>query len=136
MKLLMFYAHDFWFRPHAKTLEEAPEAEGEDGRSEAVVIFYQAESEDQGREKKVATKWLKNAKWLAGKFGTQRVVLHSFGHLSSSKASVETARAMTADVRERLESAGYEVLETPFGYLHEWKMHVTGESLGRVFKEI
>jgi hypothetical protein len=25
---------------------------------------------------------------------------------------------------------------TPFGYLNEWKLHVAGESLAKVFKEI
>ncbi len=28
------------------------------------------------------------------------------------------------------------VAETPFGYLNEWKMHVAGESLAKVFKEL
>lgn len=136
MKLLMFYAPSFWHRPFAKTLEQAPEAPESGQAEKAVVVFYQAEAEDQGRENKVLSKMLKNIKWLAGKFGTRRVVLHSFGHLSLSKAPPELAQHLAERAAQRLRDAGYEVSATPFGYLNEWKMHVAGESLAKVFKDI
>jgi hypothetical protein len=28
------------------------------------------------------------------------------------------------------------VVVTPFGYLNEWKIHVAGESLAKVFKDL
>ncbi|MBU1156956.1 MAG: threonyl-tRNA synthetase editing domain-containing protein [Proteobacteria bacterium] len=136
MKLLMFYAPSFWHRPFAKSLEEAPDAPEGGQADEAVVVFYHAEAEDQGREAKVLSKMLKNIKWLAGKFGTKRVVLHSFGHLSTSKAPPELAQDLAARAAQRLGDTGYEVSATPFGYLNEWKMHVAGESLAKVFKDI
>jgi hypothetical protein len=43
---------------------------------------------------------------------------------------------MVQDARQRLETSGYSVTVTPFGYLNEWKLHVAGESLAKVFKEI
>lgn len=132
----MFYAPSFWHKPFAKSLEEAPEATQSDQTSDAVVVFYHAEAEDQGRETKVVNKMLKNIKWLAGKFNTKRVVLHSFGHLSTSKAPPELAQEMAGRTAQRLSDTGYEVSATPFGYLNEWKMHVAGESLAKVFKEI
>ena len=136
MKLLMFYAPSFWHRPFAKSLDQAPQA-AESGQAEkAVVVFYHAEAEDQGRETKVLGKMLKNIKWLAGKFATKRVVLHSFGHLSASKAPPELAQELANQTAQRLTASGYEVSATPFGYLNEWRMHVAGESLAKVFKEI
>jgi nucleotide-binding universal stress UspA family protein len=64
------------------------------------------------------------------------VVLHSFGHLSLSKAPPELAQELADDAAQRLERAGYQVSATPFGYLNEWQMHVAGESLAKVFKDI
>ncbi|MGA2939701.1 MAG: threonyl-tRNA synthetase editing domain-containing protein, partial [Syntrophobacteraceae bacterium] len=51
-------------------------------------------------------------------------------------ASPESAAAIREEVRSRLERAGFEVFETPFGWQTEWKLHVSGESLAKVFKEI
>ena len=136
MKLLMFYAPSFWFKPFEKTLEEVPDHQGEKAVENAVIVFYHGEAEDVERRKKVLTKALKNIKWLAGKFGTKTVVLHSFGHLSASKAPPEFTAELMAEVIERLTNAAYEVHTTPFGYLNEWKIHVAGESLAKVFKEI
>jgi Archaea-specific editing domain of threonyl-tRNA synthetase len=136
VKLLMFYAPSFWYSTFAKVLESAPEVEQEEEACQAVVVFYQAEAEDQGRESKVLSKLVKNVKWLAGKFATKRVVLHSFGHLSASKAPPGLAQELALEAARRLANADYEVSLTPFGYLNEWKMHVAGESLAKVFKEI
>jgi hypothetical protein len=35
----------------------------------------------------------------------------------------------------RLENAGYTVMVTPFGYFDEFRIHVAGDSLEKVFKE-
>jgi Archaea-specific editing domain of threonyl-tRNA synthetase len=136
LKLLMFYSPEFWVKPFEKAVPDAPEHPEEEIFQRAVIIFYHAEAEDTERESNVISKWVKNAKWLAGKFDTKTVVLHSFNHLSSSKASVESAASIRDSVRERLERAGFEVFETPFGWQNEWKLHVSGESLAKVFKEI
>lgn len=136
MKLLMFHAPEFWFKTFDKAIPDAPDCEEEKSFRQAVVIFYQVEGEDAGREERIVSKWVKNAKWIAGKFATRTVILHSFNHLSLSKAPPETAHRLAAQVRGRLERAGFSVFETPFGYLNEWKLHVSGESLGKVFKEI
>lgn len=137
MKLLMFYAPEFWHKPFSKTLPQAPDADpaGQAVR-DSVVVFYHGEAEDHERRASVLAKTLKNIKWLAGKFGTRGVVLHSFGHLSESKADPEFVRELVAEVRQRLESTGYTVSETPFGYFNEWKLHVAGDSLAKVFKSI
>ena len=136
MKLLLFYAPSFWFKTYRKVLEEVPDHEQEALFEEAVVVFYQVESEDVDRRGKVLTRFVKNVKWLAGKFGSKTVVLHSFNHLSDSKAGPEFAGPLIEEVRERLERSGYTVGMTPFGYLNEWKIHVAGDSLAKVFKEL
>lgn len=132
----MFYAPSFWARTYEKALPEAPEAQAELAAEAAVVVFYQAEAEDAGREAQVLAKLVKNVKWLAGKFASKNVVLHSFGHLSASKAPPGLAQGIADQAAARLAATGYTVQATPFGYLNEWKLHAAGPSLAKVFKEI
>ncbi len=136
MKLLMFYAHEFWFKTTHKVLDSAEETQSDQRIQDAVVIFVHAEAEDEADSRKILTKMIKNIKWLAGKFASKNIVLHSFSHLAISKSSPEFAHHILIDARKRLENTGFTVEMTPFGYLHEFSLHVSGESLGRVFKEI
>jgi hypothetical protein len=89
MKLLLFYAHTWWFRTAAKSLPHVPDSDREESIDNAVVVFFHAEKEDEEKGKSLLDKLVKNIKWLAGKFDTKHVVIHSFNHLSSSKASPE-----------------------------------------------
>jgi len=135
MKLLMFYTKEWWYKTASKTLETAPDIEIEESMPDAVVFFFHCEVEDEEKYGSVCEKFVKNIKWLAGKFSTKNVVLHSFNHLSSSKSSPEFAKRLLDDVIIRLERTGYTVMQTPFGYFNEFKMHVAGDSLAKVFKE-
>jgi hypothetical protein len=136
MKLLLFYAPSFWFKTYQKVLEQVPDQDLEADCQHAIVVFYHVEAEDLKRSAKVLTKFIKNIKWLSGKFDSKSVVLHSFNHLSGSKAPADFADELIQQARDRLERSGYSVTVTPFGYLNEWKLHVAGESLAKVFKEI
>jgi hypothetical protein len=136
MKLLMFQARRFWYRPYVKSLPDAPDAEGEHEVTDAAVIWIHAEEKDPARRGKVLSKMLKNIKWLANKRDLERVVLHSFTHLSDSKADPIFAQALLQEAGDRLRRTGYEVWITPFGYVCEWELSVRGESLGRVFKSL
>jgi hypothetical protein len=135
MKLLMFSVHDWWYKTASKGLADAPDEEGEESVKNAVVIFFHAEAEDETKRDSVIQKFVKNTKWIAGKFTTKNVVLHSFNHLSMSKSSPEFAKGLLDEVVERLRRTGYQVIITPFGYFNEFRMHVAGDSLAKVFKE-
>jgi len=136
MKIIMFYTRSFWWKPHQKVLENTllnPETQEV---KDTVVVFYQVEAQDPKREKRVVEKLVKNIKWLARKFETKKIVLHSFNHLSLSKASPEEALSLIEKAKEKLKRGGFELYETPYGWLNEWKMHVAGESLAKVFKDL
>lgn len=136
MKLVMFFAKEFWYRTFERTLPTVPETQEERGVEQAVVVFFQAEAEDEDRAERVLTKLIKNIKWLCGKFGSRRVVFHSFNHLGASRSSPEFAQGLVGRAMDRLSAAGFEVAATPFGYLNEWRLHVLGDSLAKVFKQI
>jgi hypothetical protein len=135
MKLLLFYMPSFYYKTHAKSLPSAPDVNEEKEVTECVVALVQVEEDDPEKGKKVLDKLLKNVKWLCGKFGTKKVVLHFFSHLSQSRAEPDYARDLLVRAADRLEGAGYEAHLTPFGYFCEMKLHIGGESLAKVFKE-
>ena len=136
MKNILFYAPSFWFKTFEKVLPDVADQDVEKTCRSAVVVFYQLEGQDVSRRGKVLTKWVKNIKWLAGKYASKTIVLHSFNHLSASKAPPDFALGFVQEAVERLGRTGYHVTVTPFGYLNEWKIHVAGESLAKVFKEL
>lgn len=131
----MFYTREWWYKTASKTLEDVPEVDKQEAMDTAVVIFFHCEADDETNFVGAAEKFVKNAKWLAGKFQTKNVVLHSFNHLSSSKSTPEFAKKLLEEVMLRLERTGYQVMVTPFGYFTEFRMHVAGDSLAKVFKE-
>ncbi|MBI4689647.1 MAG: hypothetical protein HY754_05205 [Nitrospirae bacterium] len=135
MKLLMFYVHEWWYKTALKSLPDVPDSEKEESLKDAVVIFFHSEAEDEGKKENVLQKFVKNTKWIAGKFNTKNVVLHSFNHLSVSKSSPDFAKVLLGEAVERLERTGYRVMITPFGYFNEFRMHVAGDSLAKVYKE-
>ena len=135
MKLLLFYAHSFSYKTAAKSLATVPDVEKNESVANGVVIFFHVETEDVEKRGKVIQKFVKNTKWLCGKFATKDVVLHSFNHLSASKAEPDFSKMLLDEVVERLERTGYLVMVTPFGYFNEFNLHVAGDSLAKVFKE-
>lgn len=136
MKLLLLYAPDYWLRPFEKNLTEVPDVVNEIQTQNAVVALIHAEEKDQADSGNVVTKAVKNIKWLARKFETTQVVLHSFAHLSSSKATPLATEQLLQQMAERLRSVGFTVSTTPFGYFNEFRIHVAGPSLAKVFVEI
>ncbi len=134
MKVLLIYCKVFGYTPTIKTLEIA-EVNNKPASFENVqTAFIQMEEEDHEKESQVAKKLLKNIKWVCGKNNTKKVVLHSFAHLSESKADPEFSKKIFDNVQERLENVGYEVFQTPFGYFLDLQMDAPGFSLARVFK--
>ncbi len=137
MKLLMFHAKEFFFKTFKKTLENAEDVGNiEKTVEETTTVFIQSEKEDEERTNKVLTKAVKNIAWLSKKIGANTIVLHPFAHLSNSKSSPEFAKNIIYEIKEMLENKGFTVHTTPFGYFYEFKIHVYGESLAKVFKEI
>lgn len=134
MKMLMIYCDSFGYTPTVKTLDMADENAQASSYNDVQTVFLQVEEQDEEREGEVAKKLLKNLKWVCGKNNTRKVILHSFAHLSESKANPEFTKGLFNKVEERLKNAGYEVEQTPFGYFLDLQVNAPGFSLARVFK--
>jgi hypothetical protein len=136
MKLLMFLAKEFTFRPFEKTLADAGESVSEVQVLNTAVIFVHSEPQDEISSSGLETKFVKNVKWIAGKRGFKNIVLHSFTHLAENSASPKFAEIFLQNTAGRLRSTGYQVTLTPFGWVCEWDLSVYGESLAKVLKSL
>ena len=137
MKILMIYCRHFGYKPSIKTLDIADDNAKSKSFENIQVVFIQVEEEDMEKEGEVAKKLLKNLKWICGKNETnKKVVLHSFAHLSDSKATPEFTQEFFNKIDVRLTNSGYEVFQTPFGYFLDLQVEAPGFSLARVFKSI
>ena len=134
MKLLMIFAKKFEYGPRIKVLDSFSDVTNGDSIEDALVAFIHAEEEDEELADKVLKKLVKNLKWASKKNGVMRVVLHSFAHLSESKATPEFTKELFDKAEEKMKNANYEVKQTPFGYFLDLNMNAPGYSLARVFK--
>jgi len=136
MKLLMIYTNRFAYQTSLKSLESASETSEQKVIENAVVGFIHVEEKDEVNISKVETKLIKNLKWAARKNNTERIVLHSFTHLSESKATSEMTKQLLNNSEQRLKKADYEVHQTPFGYFLDLDIKAPGNPLARLFKDI
>ena len=136
MKLLMIYMKKFSYNPTIKTIETMHDHTGKKEYENVQAAFIQVEKEDVENETTIKRKLLKNLKWIAGKNNTKHIILHSFAHLSESKAEPDFTKSIFDDIDERLTSSGFQVEQTPFGYFLDLQIDAPGYSLARVFKDL
>lgn len=137
MKVLVMYVNEFSYQPKVKNLAEAEDATEGREFSKAILAFVQVEEKDAENDVKSREKKLVNhLKWTARKNETKRVILHSFAHLSESKAPVEFTRELFDLSEKRLQNAGFEAVQTPFGYFLDLKIDAPGYSLARIWASL
>ncbi len=137
MKLLLIYCDNFAYKPAIKNLEDFETHSVGKSFKDVQVAFIQAEEGDQAddRKKSVEKKLLNYIKWVCRKNNTNNIVLHSFAHLSESKASPEFTKELFDRVEARLKNVEFEVAQTPFGYFLDLDVQAPGISLARVFRD-
>lgn len=136
MKLLLIYCKKFGYTPTIKTIPDASDDVSPEEYENIQAAFIHVEEEDQENESAVEKKLVKNLKWICGKNQSKEIMLHSFVHLSESKADPGFTKAFLNRVEERMKNAGYVVHQTPFGYFLDLRIDAPGLSLARVFKSI
>jgi hypothetical protein len=134
MKVLILFTRQFSYTTAEKNLPEQPDISESSEFSNSLLAFIQIEAEDEqndilSREKKLVN----HLKWAARKNSSNRIILHSFAHLSDSKATIDFTRAVFDAAQQRLENAGFEVAQTPFGYFLDLKIDAPGFSLARIW---
>jgi hypothetical protein len=134
MRVLFWYCNHIGWTPAVKTLDEAPDAKP-GVRDNVVVAFVHVEPGDVEPGASAETKLIKNAKWLARKWETKEILLHSFTHLSEEKAEPAAAQVLLSSAQERLNGTGYVASQTPYGYFLDLDLKAPGKPLARIYKE-
>ena len=116
MKLLIFYVDKFAFETSQKGLDTVEDLDITEGIEKAIIGFIHAEEKDEENQGYVETKLVKNLKWAARKNETNRIMLHSFNHLSISSAAPEFTKELFDRVEQRLADSDYQTSQTPFCY--------------------
>lgn len=134
MKVLVIYTSHFAYVPRIKNVEGIEDVTESAAFDECLVAFIQVEQEDEeksvlSREKKLVN----HLKWTLRKNNCTKLVLHSFAHLSESKASLEFTKAIFDQAEIRLQNAGIETAQTPFGYFLDLDIKAPGFSLARIW---
>jgi RNA polymerase-interacting CarD/CdnL/TRCF family regulator len=137
MKVLTMFVDEFSYIPAQKNLESAESAVEEKTFSKAILAFIQVEQTDEENDIKSREKKLVNhLKWVARKNKCSSVILHSFAHLSESKASPEFTKTLFDEAEKRLLNAEFSVAQTPFGYFLDLNIKAPGFSLARIWASL
>ncbi len=131
------FVDEFSYNPKQKNLENTEEITEGKQFSKAILSFIQVEQTDEENDLKSREKKLVNhLKWVARKNDTISIILHSFAHLSESKASPEFTKELFNEAEKRLLNAGYLVAQTPFGYFLDLIIKAPGFSQARIWASL
>jgi predicted deacetylase len=137
MKVLVMFVGEFSYTPAQKNLETAVDVTAGATFTNSILAFIQVEESDEPYDIKSREKKLVNhLKWTARKNNCNKIILHSFAHLSDSKASVEFTRQIFDEAEKRLQNAGFETAQTPFGYFLDLNIKAPGYSLARIWASL
>lgn len=131
------FVDEFSYYPQQKNIENVEEVVEGRQFSKAILSFIQVERSDEEIDIKSREKKLVNhLKWVARKNETNSVILHSFAHLSESKASPEFTKNLFNEAEKRLQNGGYSAAQTPFGYFLDLNIKAPGFSLARIWASL
>jgi hypothetical protein len=134
MKVLVMYVDEFGYKPAQKNLESAEEILDGANFKDSILAFIQVEEADEVKDVKSREKKLVNhLKWTARKNDCKNIILHSFAHLSESKASVKFTKELFDLAEIRLKNAEFTTAQTPFGYFLDLEIKAPGFSLARIW---
>jgi hypothetical protein len=137
MKVLVMFVDKFSYQPTVKTVESAVDVTTAATYTNSILAFIQVEEADEqydaaSREKKLVN----HLKWTARKNNCNSIILHSFAHLSDSKASVDFTQTIFNLTEKRLQNAGFTAAQTPFGYFLDLEIKAPGYSLARIWASL
>jgi hypothetical protein len=137
MKVLVMYVDEFGYQPQIKNLDSVDETTEGATFNDAILAFIQVEESDEEKDVKSREKKLVNhLKWTARKNNCNQVILHSFAHLSESKASVAFTKELFDLAEKRLQNADFTTAQTPFGYFLDLNIKAPGYSLARIWASL
>ena len=137
MKVLGLHCNHIWYRVGTPSIGEDTSLLGKEWSCDScVIILIHVEKEDEKRPNEMARRLRKFSIWFARLNDVDKIVLHSFAHLSESKADPNIARQIIEKAYKGIIQRGYNAHLTPFGYFLELKLHISDRTSSRVFKSL
>ncbi|MFV0521531.1 MAG: threonyl-tRNA synthetase editing domain-containing protein [Mangrovibacterium sp.] len=137
MKVLVMYVRKFSYQTTETSVPEVEFVIEHNSFENAVLAFIQIEEKDEEKDFANRGKKLANhIKWTARKNNTRNIILHSFAHLSESKASASYTQDLLNNCEERLRNVAYETTQTPFAHFLDLKIDAPGFSLARIWADL
>ena len=137
MKVLVMYVDEFEYQPQIKNLDTAEEITEGASFKNSILAFIQVEESDEEKDVKSREKKMVNhLKWTARKNNCTSIILHSFAHLSESKASIKFTKELFDLAEKRLQNAEFQTAQTPFGYFLDLNIKAPGYSLARIWASL
>ena len=136
MRILLLHVKRIWYRVGRMSYGKDESLIGRTWEGENIpVALIHVEEKDVENSKKIVERAFRVLSWYARKVKANKIVLHSFAHLSDDKASPEKAEKILNAIAEKMRGKGYDVHVTPFGYFLELLLHITDEPISRVYQE-
>jgi len=100
------------------------------------VVFVCSEDVDETDPFHVAEKAVGAIIDIAKQVKASNIVLHSFAHLSNSLSSPDVAKKAIAEMHGILNSMGYHVVKTPFGWRDTFELRVKSHPVSKVSRRV
>jgi threonyl-tRNA synthetase len=137
MRLLIWHVDGFVAEPTERGRSPVADTEPRTVRvEEALVVFAAVEKKDEPEPEATAERAAAAIAQVAKQLGAGSVVLHSFAHLFVELSTPATAQEVLTATQTRLESDGYSVAQTAFGWFNRLDMKAKGHPLSRVARQV
>ncbi len=137
MRLLIWHVDGFVAEPTERGRSPIADAEPQTVRVEdALVVFAAVEKKDEAEPEATAERAAAAIVKVAKQLGAHTVVLHSFAHLFVELSTPATALQVLTATQERLETEGFNVGQTAFGWFNRLDMQAKGHPLSRVARQV
>ena len=136
MKMLCWHVNSIKWMPRQeiKAISE-PGEEGVWSEVKDCVACLTAFEKHDEENPYIVNQAVQGVKEVTGQVKVKRVVLYPYAHLSSSLSKASFAKQKMNELKNALESEGFEVHKSPFGWYKEFIVHCKGHPLAEARRE-
>src|SRR5450759_3647167 len=127
MRILQLHYNFIVFKPVAKEINIAEEAEKKETQVEEVVVLFTAIEEGDNSE--MAQKAVNDVRAFLGKLKVNRILIYPFAHLSSNLSKPSEALKIIKDMEAYAKEKGIETYRAPFGWNKQFTISIKGHPL-------
>ncbi|MFH0956509.1 MAG: threonine--tRNA ligase [Candidatus Aenigmatarchaeota archaeon] len=138
MKLLLIHADFIEYEPKKKALKSAEEIseKGPVRVEEVLVAFCSVEKRDEGAEKTIVEKSVKEILGVQDQVKAKNIVVYPFVHLSQQPSSPAVALEVVKGIEEALKKKGENVKRSPFGWYKSFDIKCKGHPLAELSRDV